>query len=619
MKKSILVGAYALTFQTFAFANSAVSLDEIVVTATRTPQPKESVIADVTVINSDTIQRSGQTTLVELLQLQAGVEVSNNGGPGKTSNIFIRGTNSSHVLVLVDGLRSQSATTGTTTFENIPLNLIDRIEIVRGPATSLYGQDAIGGVIQIFTKKGNNIPAFYANVGYGSYETKIANAGFSGNWYDTQLSLNVGTQDIGGFSAFKTKQSTVKDDDGYRNTSVNFNLNHTFVAGHDVGINFLNSDGKTEFDNRFNSTAFNSKSFINQQAAMAYSKNKISDVWFSNLKLGFTKDNLKSYDEFGAPGFDRFDTKQSQFNWQNDISLPVGTLTLMYDRLEEKVESNTEFNKTKRINEGYVASYVATIQPHTFQFSAREDHNSSFGNQFTGGIGYGYSFGDGWRATASYGTAFKAPSFNDLYFPDSFGSATSNPNLVPEKSENIETSLRYQNKRSNLSVTLYENKVRNLIALDDNFVPFNASQATLRGITLAASHQLEAWNFMGSLDIQSPRMDESENLLVRRANRNAKLNIAYHLDNWRFAVEMLSSSKRYNDVANTQSLAGYTLFNLQSEYAFHPEWKIQARLNNLFDKDYALAYEGNPNTTGFVYNTPGANLFVNLRWDSNKF
>lgn len=617
MKKSIIASAIALAFASPAFAETSIELDDVVVTATRTPQPREAVIADVTVIDAETIERSGQTTLVELLQQQAGVEVSNNGGAGKTSNIFIRGTNSSHVLVLIDGLRSQSATTGTTTFENIPLNQIDRIEILRGPATSLYGQDAIGGVIQVFTKKGELAPAFYASAGYGTYDTKIANAGFSGKFNDTKVALNIGSQDIDGFSAFKSKKNSIKDDDGYRNTSVNLSLSHELVAGHEVGLNFLNSKGTTAFDNRFNFTDFNSKAEMNQQAALLFSKNKFTEFWLSNVKLGFTKDKLKSFDEFGAPAFDRFDTKQNQFNWQNDFSLPVGTLTLMYDRLEEKVESNTAYNKTKRTNEGYVASYLANFQAHTVHLSFREDHNTAFRNLQTGGLAYGYNFGNGWRASASYGAAFKAPSFNDLYFPDSFGFPTSNPNLVPEKSDNVEATLRYEDKSTQASVTLYENKVRNLIALDVNFVPFNSRNATLKGLTLAANHQLDQWNFSGSVDVQSPRTDDTDNLLVRRANRHGKAYIAYRMDDWRFGLEMLSSSKRYNDIANTLTLAGYTVFNLNTEYNINQHWKLQARLNNVFDKDYALAFDGNPNTTGFIYNTPGSNLFVNIRWDSN--
>jgi vitamin B12 transporter len=287
---------------------------------------------------------------------------------------------------------------------------------------------------------------------------------------------------------------------------------------------------------------------------------------------------------------------------------------LAYDRLEERVNSTADFNRKSRNNDGYFAGYLANLGNHTVQLNYRSDHNSQFGNNDTGGIAYGYQFNDSWRAAASYGSAFKAPSFNDLYFPDSFGFATSNPNLVPEESDNIDASLRYQEGSATVSVTVFENKIRNLIALDSNFVPFNANNVKIQGVTFAASQGWNNWQLQGSVDIQSPRDEATDNLLVRRANRHAKANLSYTVGDWRFGAETVASSKRYNDSANLEPIAGYTLFNLTTDYQINADWKVQARLNNVFDKSYALAYDGNPNTSGFVYNTPGSNLFVNLRW-----
>jgi vitamin B12 transporter len=624
MNKSIiasLVGAYAasLAFSTPAFSadETIITTDDVIVTASRIPQTRESVIADVSVINSEEIQRAGQSSLVELLQTQPGIEITNNGGVGKQSGIFMRGTNTSHALVLIDGMRISSATAGTTTFENLPLNQIDKIEILRGPATSLYGQDAIGGVIQIFTKKGTEKTQYYANAGIGTYNTRIGEAGVRGQLNKLSYAANISAQDTDGFSALDTNNPNLKDDDGYRNLAFNGNLAYKIIEGHEIGIQLFNSDGDTDFDNRFNFTDFSSKAKLNQQAASVYAKNQFTNIWLSTVKVGFSQDKLKSYDELGAPGFDRFDTKQQQLNWQNDISLPIGTLTLMYDRLSEKVTSDTVYNKTQRLNEGYVASFLTNFNAHSLQLSYRDDHNTSFGNQHTGGVGYGYTFNEYWRATASYGSAFKAPTFNDLYFPDFFGFPTSNPNLKPEKSDNVEASLRYQDNSTSASLVVYENKVRNLIALDSlTFVPFNVNKATLTGMTLSAAQQLGNWNLSGSVDVQSPRDDDTDNLLVRRANRHASANVNYRLNDWRFGLEGISSSKRYNDANNDLSIAGYTIFNLTADYQINKAWKVQSRLNNVFDKDYALAYDGNPNTTGFIYNTSGSNLFVSVRWQS---
>lgn len=616
MNKILIASLVGLAFTPSAFSAENIKLNDVVVTATRTPLPRESIIADVTVIEHEEIDRAGQSNLVELLQLQPGVEISTNGGAGKTANIFLRGSNASHTLILIDGLRIQSATAGTTTLENLPLAQIERIEILRGPATSLYGQDAIGGVIQIFTKKGSTGLHAYASIGYGTYDTKKGTAGVNGKVGNTRFALNLSAEDTEGFSALDTNKSNINDKDGYRNVAFNGHITQELAKGHQLGLQFFNSDGDTEFDNRFNTTSYSSNAEIKQQAFSVFTRNQLTSFWQSHFKIGFSKDKLKSYDERGAPIASQFNTKQTQYNWQNDFTLPVGILTLMYDRLEEEVTSNTDYNETKRNNNAYVASYLANIGAHSLHVSYRDDHNSSFGNEHTGGVGYGYSINDFWRTTVSYGKAFKAPTFNDLYFPDSFGFVTSNPNLVPEKSDNLEASLRYEESNTQASITIYENKVRNLIALDAVYIPFNANKATLKGMTLAASHQINQWQFSASADIQSPRDDETGNLLVRRSNRSAKLNVAYQWQDWRIGAESISSSKRYNDTANKQALAGYTLFNLTSEYRINPKWKLQARLNNIFDKNYALAFDGNPSTTGFVYNTPGSNLFVNLKWES---
>jgi vitamin B12 transporter len=615
MKKSMIAGVAALVFLPTAFAETSLNLDDVVVTATRTPQPREEVVADVSVIEADQIQRGGQTTLVEMLQQQPGIEISSNGGAGTLSSIFMRGTNSGHVVVLIDGMRVSSATAGTTTFENLPLSQIDRIEILRGPATSLYGQDAIGGVIQIFTKKGTDKPKFYASAGFGSYNNKKGEAGVHGKINETSFALNLSAQDIDGFSAVDSKSDLIDDNDGYRNLSISANLAQTLAEGHEIGLQFFNNDGNTHFDNVFNVTDFSSRAKLNQQTAALFSHNQFTSIWLSKLRVGFSKDKLKSYDEFSSPGFDRFDTEQTQINWQNDLLLPMGTLTLMYDRLEEEVNSNTKYNKTERTNEGYVASYLANIGAHTVHLSYRDDHNTSFGNVHTGGIGYGYAFNEFWRVSASYGSAFKAPTFNDLYFPDFFGFPTSNPNLKPERSDNVELSLRYQADATSASVTMYQNKVRNLIALDPiTFVPFNLNKADLKGLTLAANHRIGNWGLGGSVDIQSPKDDATDNLLQRRANRHGKLDMSYDLADWRFGAELIASSKRYEDIANTKPMAGYSLLNLTAQYRINPDWSVQARANNVLDKDYTLAI--NSSSLGnFPYNTPGANVFVNVRYE----
>jgi vitamin B12 transporter len=627
MKRTALSSLIGLLFASPAFSAENIELNDVVVTATCTPQPREAVIADVTVIDEKEIQRSGQSTFIELLQQQPGIEITNTGGAGKASGIFMRGTNSSHVVILIDGVRIQSATLGTTTFENLPLQQIDRIEILRGPASSLYGQNAIGGVIQIFTKKGEATPKFYANFGYGTYDTTLAEAGVRGKHNDTRFAVGLSAITTDGFSSLDTNNPNLNDDDGYRNLSVTGSLSHQIVEGHEVGLNLLHSKGKTRFDNRFNidpffpafDPGFSDNADLEQHSYSLFAKNKILNSWKSTLRIGQGFDEVVNFAALGpfvSESKSMFRTKQNQINWQNDITLPVGTLTLMYDKLEEKVNSTVDFKSKKRTNEGYVIGYLASIGAHTLHASAREDHNSSFGNNFTGGLGYGFSFNDHWRLTASYGSAFKAPTFNDLYYPDFFGFPTSNPNLKPEKSDNVEASVRYQDSDSSASVTVYENNIRNLIALDAlTFVPFNVNKAEIQGVTIAGNQRWGNWELSGSADIQSPRDKETDNLLVRRANHHGKLNLAYTWQDWRLGAEAITSSARYNDSANEFRMGGYTIYNLTGQYKINADWTVQARANNVFNKNYRLALDGNPATTGFAYNTPGANLFVNIRYE----
>jgi vitamin B12 transporter len=610
MKKRFTLSLIGLSLATPIYAADNINLDDVVVTAARVLQPRESVISDVTVINHDEIERSGQLTFVELLQSQPGVEISSNGGAGEASSIFLRGTNAGHVIVLIDGMRMMSATLGTATWENIPVSLIDRIEILRGSATSLYGQDAIGGVIQIFTKKGVGSSKVYANLGYGSYQTTKADAGAYGRSNDLSYALSVATTNSNGISALNSKNPIISDKDPYRNFAFTANISEKLAEGHEIGVQIFNSYGTSHYDNSFNLTNFSSSTKLNQQSFALTSKNQWNSLWLSSLRVGFTKDKFKNYDEidpFNNPFNPSItDTEQTQINWQNDLSLPIGTLTLMYDRLEDDVSSTTIYDKTSRTNNGYVASYLANIGAHSIQLSLRNDTNSQFGSNNTGNIGYGFSFNPNWRITTSYGSAFKAPTFNDLYFP-----GFNNPNLKPEKSDNVEASLHFQDTNTHLSATVYENRIRNLIAFDFATSSINnVNKAIIHGLTITGSQKWGNFQANSSVDIQSPHDSKTGTLLPRRANRHGSLNLNYDAGDWRFGIEAVASSVRYNNPANTVKIDGYSLINFSASYQINQDWSIQARANNIFDKHYVLAIDGN----NIDYNTPGANLFVNIRY-----
>lgn len=608
MKKTITASLIGLAFSNSAFSAENIQLDDVVVTAARLDQSRDTTLRDISVIDREQIERAGQSTFLELLQTQPGVEISTSGGAGTTSSLFLRGTNSNQVIVLIDGMRVGSATAGTTTFENIPLAQIEKIEILRGPATSLYGQDAIGGVIQIFTKKGSGKPQVHAALGYGTYNTKTAEAGVRGSLGDTSFALNVSTLDTDSFSAKRIRTGAQADDDGYRNLAASGSLSHQITQGHEVGVQVFSSEGHANYDS---SNTFKNYVDLSQLSYSLFSKNQFTANWKSTFRIGEGIDD--SQNQISATSNSQFKTKQKQLSWQNDIGLPLGTLTLLYDRLEQKVITGVPFAETKRNTDGYMIGYLVDVENHALQANLRSDHSSLFGTQTTGGLAYGYKINPNWRITGSYAKAFKAPTFNDQYYVDEFG-AFNNPNVKPEKSENFEASLRYADNQRTASLTVYRNKVNDYITLDSSFLATNVD-AKMEGLTLAVSQAWGNWLLNGSLDIQSPRNEDNGKLLARRANRHASLNLSRDWGDWRFASEVIASSVRYNDADSQFPLAGYAIVNLTADYKVNQDWTVQGRLNNAFDKEYALASTASTfGPTSPAYNTPGANLFVNIRW-----
>lgn len=610
MKKTTIAGLISLLFTTpLLAAETSINANDVIVTASRTPQTKESVIADVTVITQEEIERAGQSTFIELLQRQPGVEVSTNGGAGSYSTVMLRGANPNQTVVLIDGVRVNSITAGTTYLGNIPLSQIERIEILRGPASTLYGQDAVGGVIQIFTKRINGQTRFNAAIGYGSYNTRTSEAGFGGSYNGLNYSLNVSSKNTDGFSALKTDTPVLSDRDGYRNLSMNGALSYNINEKNQVGIQFLDSQGKVDYDS---STTFNNVDKSKQTSFTIYTKNQINDVWTSSLKFSKGIDKYKDFsysDYFSSWANSYINSTQNQYSWQNNFRFNSGTFTLAFDRLEQELKSNYNYQGKNRDSNGYYIGYLNDFGDHSLQANVRLEDSTQYGKHTTGSVGYGLLVNEQWRATASYATAFKAPTFNDVYAPPYWGA---DPNIKPEESENFEASLRYKDKTSQATLTFYDNNVTNLILSSGapNWMMGNIGKAELKGATIAASTIIDTWLLSGSADLQSAKNSLTHKDLPYRANNHGTLNFRKSWNDWNFSSELLGSSTRYNDVINTQKMAGYAILNFIADYKINNDWTLQGRVNNLLDKDYVLALT----SSGTPYNTPGANVFFSLRY-----
>lgn len=593
------LAALAAIVSTTSYAAPENELNPVIVTATRQATRVSDLMADVTVIDREEIENAGQSTIEQLLARQPGIQMAANGGPGTNSSIFIRGANSNQTIVLIDGQRFGSATTGSPTLSRIPLALIERIEILRGPASSLYGADAIGGVIQIFTKKGDGATQLNASTGFGTYNTSDSTVGISGSNDVVSFSMQGGYYNTEGFSAIHNKKSSSynRDDDGYRNSSFTGNFAVRPADGQEVGVNVMVSDGTSRYDT--SPKAKNYKSDQDVSSYSLYSRNRINQLWTSTLRLGRSVDDLNTSANGVRSG--TFRTDQDQVTWQNDIKLPVGSALLAAEYLKQEVSGTTDYTVSERTIRSLLAGWTGSIDNHRFQTNLRRDDNSQFGGKTTGSATYGYQFTPAWRAHVSYGTAFRAPTFNELYFPDT-GFGGGNPNLKPETSKNTETGVTWEQGGHRLSAVYFHNKVTDLI---NSWPPQNVNNATLEGATLSYGAHLSVWTMGISVDLQRPRDDDTGNRLARRADQQMSSNISRSFGNWSLGGEWQLVGDRYDDAANTKKLGGYGLVNLIADYRLQKDWTLFARANNIFDKYYETVNN---------YSTPGASLFVGVRY-----
>lgn len=608
--RRLLAIAVATAWSSSAFAQSEPALSPVEVTSARAPVPVTEALADTSVITARDIAASGQTSLVELLRSQRGVEVTTNGGPGSQSSVFLRGTANNQTLVLIDGMRTGSSAFGGATWAALPLSQIDHIEIVRGPLSALYGADAVGGVIQIFTRRGEGAPQASISGGLGSYQTRQLDGGISGSTggeHPLSYAFSVGTERADGFNATKPQNFSFNPDrDGYNRDSASGRLGFGLAQGHELGFSFLQSRLNAQFDA---GAPFADDRVVSKVGSYALtSRDRILPNWNSTLQLARSIDQADTHATYG----DSFGhTRQDLLSWQNDFALGTDLLQLLGERRIEHVNTDaTTGVDASRSTNAFAAIYQLRRGAHLASASLRNDDSSQFGSKTTGSIAYGYKLSDTLKVDAGYGTSFRAPTFFELYYPN-YGVAT----LKPEQGRNLEAGIAYASGASTLSARVYRNRVSDLIV---NAFPcpvspdthafgcaYNVNEALLTGVTLGASTRFGPYTLRGSLDLQNPHDDTTGKLLVRRARQHGSVALEYASGKFAGGVETQFSGKRYDDAENTVQLGGYALLNLHASYAISRDWSAFARWNNVLGKDYALV-DG--------YNTPGSNVFVGLRY-----
>lgn len=598
-----------------AHAEAASDLDQVLVTATRTQISVEDSVVPAQVIDRAEIDRSQASSLAQLLQGRAGIGISNQGGLGKLTTLNLRGSESDHVLVLVDGVRLGSASAGLAAFQDLPLAQIDRIEIVRGPRSSLYGSDAIGGVIQIFTRRGGQGLQQNLSLGAGSHGLREASAGFSNRGERGWLSVQGGYQKTDGINACDGSATLFAgcfvdepDRDGYRSTSLSARGGYALSDTVSVEAHALDVDGRNQYDG--DALFAGNEADNHQQVLGAKLDWTPSERVHVAAQLGRNRDQADSYYADaggGARSFvSTFDSRRDTASLQGDFGLADGhLLSAGADWQREQVSGTTAFDVDERDNTGVFAEYQGRFGAQQLQASVRSDDNEQFGEHTTGSLGWGLALDHGLKLTASVGTGFKAPTFNDLYFPFS-----GNPALKPEKSKSGNLGVAQYADAWNWTFNVYETRVDQLISYDAaTFLPVNVDEARIRGAELTGFVSLGGWDVSAQLSHTDPRNRSAggnrDNWLARRARDTARLDVDRAFGPVRLGVTAFGSGRRYDDAANRVRLAGYGTLDVRVEYAFAPDWTLQAKASNVFDRDYA---------TVNWYNQPGREYALSLRY-----
>ncbi len=582
-----------------AFAAPASALDiveqpDVVVTASGVSQTVDSVLADVSIITRQDIDASVARDTSDLLRLQAGVDIARTGGPGSQTSVFLRGTNSNHVLVLVDGVRAAALGTGAFTWETLPLDTIERIEIVRGPRASYWGSDAIGGVIQIFTRK---LDGARVSLGYGSDNDRKATAGYGARGDAGGFAVQFGWRATDGFP------SQNENGFGYEPKDHGFENHYATISGDArVGTQTLSgsitrSEGDVEF-------AGGDSSFT-QQVISGVLEGALGAQWQHRLQLGNTREDYET-----PAYFSLYRSRRDSIGWRHDVAIADNQrIVAGVDHVREEGDNRGSYVE-KRDNTGLHLGWIGSFGAIDTDLAVRHDDNSEFGTATTGSGALGWRFGDAARAYASYGQGFRAPTLNEQFSPGFGGFYAGNPALDPEKSRNAEVGVEFTPAEGQrFKVNVFSNRVRNLISFTGvDFQAENVARAKIRGSELAYDGRFGDWNLGATFTWQDPRNEDTDTLLLRRAKQKASVVADYRLgEAGTVGAEVLYAGTR-DDVGGI-GLPSYTLLNLRTSWRLAADWTLAARVENATDRDYELAYG---------YNTPGRTGFVEVTWSPAK-
>ncbi|WP_067583244.1 TonB-dependent receptor domain-containing protein [Endozoicomonas ascidiicola] len=612
----------------------AYTMDRVVVSATRTAQSVDETLAPVSVITREDIERSQASSVPELLRTVPGVQFVSNGGRGSTTSMLIRGSSSEQTLVIVDGQRINGATNGTPELQYLDPNQIERIEIVRGPVSSLYGADAIGGVVNISTRKGTGKPQLAIKVSTGTDNTKELGLNFGGQSGSTRFNIGTNFAKTDGYDFTNDLSSGHKglnhDDDGFKNSAFSASVSHEFSNETEAGLSFSHVDGKVEYDsttkvgtsylpydvyNEFKNTTIN-----------AYIKKSLTDTWFTRFDVGYIRNNSKHNGDNLPAGHkykpSEYETNRYSLLWQNDISWQDSQLlTLGVDYYLDKIDGHGNYTDPRtgkkedsRYNAALFVQNQSQFDNSDLQIALRQDENEIYGSKTTGNIAYGYALSNEVRLIGSFGTAFRAPTFNNLYYPDNTN-YIGNPDVKPEKSQNVELALKGNHSFGRWEIAAFQNDIDDMI--DWEYVnpnlgsgpkrATNIDEAKIQGIEASIQTIIMDWSINSTLTLLNPKNEKTDTYLARRARQAYSLSADRSVGSWSIGGTVFAQGKSYNSDANkdTDELSGFATIDLRMAKQLNNQFKSELKLTNLMDKEYS---------TVKGYNAPPRAGIVSLTW-----
>lgn len=593
----------------------------VVITGSRLAEPLADVLPSVSVISRQDIEKSQAPTLADLLQGEAGVEFGRNGGPGSVTSFFLRGQNSVNTVILVDGVRTQVDGGGNLTVTDLPLDMIERVEVLRGNASALYGEAAIGGVINIITRRSQGQPKAYASLEVGSFQTRRASVGYGGVSQDLSYDLQLGKSDSKGFSAIDPalKPKANPDRDGSETTFGNVRFEKRLSASRQLGLRLNAKSTGTDFDTTSDTAADTHRFKTRTEGVNLFWREAITEQWLSQLDLShahFANDSLKNgaiaVSYFGTPNGE-YHGRQNSLRWFNTYAvLPNSMLNFGLDHSDEAYKQLNSY-EAKRHLTGYFAGMNHKEGPWTWQANARHDAVSlervasgAGGSKDNSAasylLGMGYALTPQWRATASVSTGFRTPTADELM---GYGGTLS---LTPEKHKTSELGLSFQQARTLARLVYFRTRSENAIAWSGSFSCYedcyrNIGETRNQGLELSVRTQWAGNTVRLNAVSQDPWNVTDSTALLRRAKRYGSLDVSRPWGAYEIGTRLYAASARA-DWGNV-NLPGYALVSLYASRKIDNNWTLRARLDNALDKSYQLVD---------AYNTAGRGLFIALHY-----